>query len=224
MAEEKVPSQRSTMLRRNSSQELRIEIKENNFNDIFLINGASFITEGITRSELIIKPKSYYMIINNGKNPLNIIYNLDIFKHKIIYEPFKYESGKKINLEPDVFKERYDIPEGYIDVLPKWYSFKFTYSDYNLIFVQPEYGLSIQIHKYRNEFWEILEGEPIIINGNKVHYFVGNGTKLQNPINTYHSIINPNKGENSFVVIKERWSGKFDENDIERVFNPNHYK
>ncbi len=223
MVRENVLAQKSTMLRRNDSQELRIEINKNSFNDLFLINGSSFITEGISNADLIIKPNSYYMIINNGKYPLNILYNQDVFQHKIIYDPYKYESSKRLNLKIEIFKERFKIPEEYIDILPKWYSFKFTYPDYNLIFVQPEFGLSIQIHKYRNEFWKIIEGEPIIINGNKVYYFVGNGTRFQNPINTYHSIINPNIEENNFVVIKERWSGKFDENDIERVFNPNNY-
>ncbi|MHA2269268.1 MAG: hypothetical protein ACXAB8_15830, partial [Promethearchaeota archaeon] len=97
------------------------------------------------------------------------------------------------------------------------------YPDYNLIFVRPEFGLSIQVHKYRNEFWEILEGKPIIINGNNVHYFVKNDTKFKNKINTFHSVINPNKEQDSFVIIKERWDGKFDENDINRIFNPNQY-
>ncbi|MFX0136982.1 MAG: hypothetical protein ACFFDN_25310, partial [Candidatus Hodarchaeota archaeon] len=137
---------------------------------------------------------------------------------------YKYRYLKKINYKPELFREIYNVPKGYIDTLPKWYSFKFIYPDYNLIFIRPEFGLSIQIHKYRNEYWEILDGKPIIINGNTVHYFVESGKKFQNLINTYHSIINPNKKENKFVVIKEKWNGIFDEKDIERVFNPNQYK
>lgn len=89
--------------------------------------------------------------------------------------------------------------------------------------MRPGFGLSIQKHEYRSEFWEIIEGRPIIINGNKVHYFVENGTKFENPNNTYHSVINPNAFVKEFVILKEKWSGKFDEKDIERVFNPNHY-
>ena len=147
----------------------------------------------------------------------------NVLNHQIIYNPYAYENSEKINFKPEQFIEKYNIPEDYIDTLPKWYSFKFTYPEYNLIFVRPEFGLSIQIHKDRNEFWEILDGKPIIINGNKVHYYVENGTKFQNQINTYHSVINPNKEVNKFVMIKERWSGKFDENDIKRIFNPNKY-
>lgn len=224
MEKENIPAHRSTLMRKTNSRELRIDINKNKYEDIFLINGTSFITEEISDSDLIIKPNSYYMIINNGKDVLNIHYSQDISYYKIIYDPYKYESSKKSNLKPELFKKRYNIPKGYIDTLPKWYSFKFTYPDYNLIFIRPEFGLSIQIHKYRNEFWEILEGNPIIINGNKVYYFVESETTFQSPINTYHSIINPNKEENKFVLIKERWNGKFDENDIERVYNPNHYE
>lgn len=224
MHQEDIPTKRSTLLRRNNSQELKIEINQKNLEDIFLINGSHFITEGILNSDLIINPKTNYMIINNGKTLLNIQYNRDISNHKIIYDPYQYESLQRIYFKPEMFKEMYNIPEGYIDTLPKWYSFKFTYPDYNLIFIRPEFGLSIQIHKFRNESWEILEGKPIIISGDKVYYYVETRLKFQNPINTYHSIINPNKEKNKFVVIKERWNGKFDENDIDRVFNPNHYK
>ena len=222
--EEIVPAQRSTILRRNLSQELRIGIKNNNLRDIYLINGSNFITKGILKSDLRIKPHSYYMVINKGNKSLHVHYNQEITKHQVIYDPYKYESSKKINFEKKFFEIRYEIPQGYIDTLPKWYSFKFTYPNYNLIFVRPEFGLSIQIHYYRNEYWEILEGHPIIINGDKVYYFVENGAKFQNSINTFHSIINPNREKNKFIVLKERWSGKFKEEDIIRVFNPNHYQ
>ena len=224
MHQENIPTQRSTLLRKTDNKELKIEINQKQLHDIFLINGSEFKTEGISNSDLVIKPNSYYMIINKGKILLNIQYNRDISNYKVIYDPYKYETSQRKLFEPDWFIERYNIPEGYIDTLPKWYSFKFTFSDFNLIFIRPEFGLSIQTHKYRNESWEILEGKPIIISGNKVHYFVETGLIYQNPINTYHSIINPNKEKNKYVMIKERWKGDFDEYDIDRVFNPNHYE
>ncbi len=224
MIKEKISAQKSTSLMKNNSQELIIEINEKNFEEIFLINGSSFITERLSRADLVIRPNTYYMIINVGKDPVEIHYNRDISNHKIIYNPFKYESLQKINLKQEIFHKRYDLPEGYIDTLPKWYSFKFTYPDYNLIFIRPEFGLSIQKHKYRNEIWEVLEGKPIIITGNKVDYFVEKGISIQNPINSYHTIINPSKEKSTFVLLKERWTGTFDENDITRVFNPNQYE
>ena len=218
---EKIHTQRSTSLRKNNSQELIINIGESNFKELFLINGSSFITEGISIDDLVIHPNSYYMIINVGRKPVEIQYNLDISNHKIIYDPFKHESSQKINLKQDLFQKTYDLPDGFVDTLPKWYSFKFTYPEYNIIFVKPQLGISIQFHQNRAEYWEILEGNPIIINGGNVYYFVEKGTKFTNSINTYHSIINPNKEK--FVAIKEYWSGKFKETDITRVFNPNHY-
>ena len=84
-------------------------------------------------------------------------------------------------------------------------------------------GLSLQIHKKRSESWEILKGRPIIINGNQVYYYVEDGDIFENPKFSYHSIINPNRDQDKFVIIKERWSGSFDEDDIIRVFNPNGY-
>ncbi len=221
MKKKKIFPERSTSLRKNGSQELRISFKKNNIKKVYIINGSSFITENNLSSILIIKPENHYMIINKEENPIEITYSRDISNHQVIYDPYKYEDSEKINFKAEFFKRKYKIPKGYIITLPKWYSFKFTYPDHNLIFVRPEYGLSIQIHKYRNELWEILDGNPIILNGNTVYYYVKSGTKFKIPINTFHTVINPNKKK--FVILKEQWSGNFNEEDISRVFNPNNY-
>jgi mannose-6-phosphate isomerase-like protein (cupin superfamily) len=81
----------------------------------------------------------------------------------------------------------------------------------------------MQFHQFREEHWKILKGNPIIINLNNVYYFVEEGTEFSSPKMTLHSILNPNKNPEEFVIIEERWSGKFDEEDITRVFNPNNY-
>lgn len=216
--------EKGTLLRRNDSNELKISILRGNIKKLFLINGASFITKNITESDLIIKPYDHYFVINKEIKEIEIIYSHDISNHDVIYNPYKFINSEKFNYNPEYFKQRYDIPDGYIETLPKWYSFKFSYLDYNLIFIKPEMGLSIQKHQFRNEFWEILEGSPIIINNNKVYYYVEKGKKFEIPINTYHSVINPNKDRDEYIVLKERWNGKFDEEDIKRVFNPNQYK
>ncbi|MFX1558862.1 MAG: hypothetical protein ACFFC9_16555 [Promethearchaeota archaeon] len=213
-----------TLLRKNDSNELKITLLRENIKNLFLINGISFITKNPTESDFIIKPDDYYMVINKGSEDIEINYSHDISNHDVIYNPYKYSNSQKINFKPEDFTKLYDIPDGYIDTLPKWYSFKFSYPDYNLIFVKPEMGLSIQKHQFRNEVWEILEGSPIIINNNKVYYYVKKGKKFNIPINTYHSVINSNKDQDKFVILRERWNGYFDEEDIKRVYNPNEYK
>ena len=60
-------------------------------------------------------------------------------------------------------REEHPIPDGYIDTLPKWYSIKYTYPDFNYIFVCPGLGISIQVDSMREEYWEVLEGHPIIL-------------------------------------------------------------
>jgi mannose-6-phosphate isomerase-like protein (cupin superfamily) len=212
------------MLRENQNQNLKISLDKSNLQDFFLINGSNFFTDRISNSDLMVNSNDFYMIINTGKQSLKVNYNQDISDHTIIYNPYKYEHSEKINFKEEFFKQNYAIPKGYIDTLPKWYSFKFTYPDYNLIFIRPEMGLSIQKHRYRNETWEILAGNPIILNGNKIYYFVEKGRIFKNLKETYHSIINPNTDSNNFVILKEKWSGHFDEDDIERVFNPNKYE
>lgn len=213
---------RSTSLRKNDSTELKITLSQDALEKTFVINGSSFITEDLSNSDLIVKPDNYYMIINKGNSGIKITYNEDVSSHEVVYDPYKYEGSKRLNFTIDDMKNIYTVPEGYIDTLPKWYSFKFTYPDYNIIFVRPELGISIQTHDLRNEYWEILEGNPIIINGNNVHYFVKSGSKFEIPKNTYHSVINTN--QDKFVILKERWDGEFDEEDITRIHNPNNYK
>ena len=223
MINELLPAKRGTKLRKNGSEVLKITIDQNELMNILLINGNSFKVENISQLDLIIKPNNYYMIINNGNNTIELSFNENISDHEIIYDPYKYTTTEKINYKPDDFKQIYSVPEGYIDTLPKWYSFKFTYDEFNLIFVKPEMGISFQIHKKRSESWEILKGKPIVVSGNQVHYYVRGGGMFENSVNSYHSVINPNKDKDKFVIIKERWSGTFDEDDIIRVFNPNKY-
>jgi len=223
MINELLTAKRGTKLRKNGSEVLKITIDQNEIMNILLINGNNFKTEDISQSDLTIKPYQYYMIINNGKNTIELSFNENISDHEIIYDPYKYTTTEKINYKPYDVKQIYNVPDGYIDILPKWYSFKFTYDEFNLIFVKPEMGLSFQIHKKRSESWEILKGKPIIISGNQVHYYVEDYSKFENSVNSYHSVINPNRDKDKFVIIKEKWSGSFDEEDIIRVFNPNKY-
>ena len=223
MINEILTAKRGTKLRKNGSEVLKITIDQNEMMNILLINDNSFKAENISQLDLIIKPNNYYMIINNGNNTIELSYNENISDHEIIYDPYKYTTTEKINYKLDDFKQIYSVPEGYIDTLPKWYSFKFTYDEFNLIFVKPEMGISFQIHKKRSESWEILKGKPIIVSGNQVHYYVESRGMFENSANSYHTVINPNKDKDEFVLIKEKWSGSFDEDDIIRVFNPNKY-
>ncbi|MBD3253745.1 MAG: hypothetical protein GF383_01565 [Candidatus Lokiarchaeota archaeon] len=216
-------AQRGTKLRRNTSSELIIKTEQKNLDFLLLIKGNRFLTENLTLSDLLISPNAYYMVINNGDHEITLSFNQEISKHQIIYNPYKYEQSEKKKLEKRYFEKNYDVPHDYVDTLPKWYSFKFTYPSYNLIFVRPECGISIQTHKHRSESWEIQQGKPIVISDNEVHYFVEDGAHFTIPSGSYHSIINPNKEKERYVLLKERWSGDFQEGDISRAFNPNHY-
>ena len=224
MFEEYIKSGRGTNLRQNSKKNLTISPDLNNLNNIYLINGTKFLTENLNMTDFIIKPDDYYMIINKKDETTKIRYNHDISNHIVIYDPYKYEFSEKTPINSHQFIVKHNVPKGYIDVLSKWYSIKFSYPNHNLIYIKPEMGISIQIHKDRSETWEILEGRPIIINGNQIYYYVEKGKRFENSIMTYHSIINPNKDPDKYVIIKEEWSGKFDENDINRVYNPNNYQ
>ncbi len=222
MKKEIIEPEKGTLLRKNGSKILIITIPEELLDKIFIINHTDFLIGNISLNKLEIAPNNYYMIINKSISLLEIEYNLDISNHEIIYDPYIYENDEKMNIDPQEFIKTHKVPSGYTDILSKWYSIKFTYLDYSLLYIKPNLGISIQTHKKRNEKWEILGGKPIILIGNKVHYFVESGSIFKHNLGTFHTIINPNK-YNTFAKLKENWSGKFEEEDIERVFNPNAY-
>ena len=219
---EKIGPGRGTSLRKNSSESLTINFRSGALDNIAMING-SFLSQNITKSDLYIPPSECYMIINNSsESDLEIFYDQDISRHEIIYDPYKFENFEKTTLNAEYFFEQFNIPKGYINILPKWYSFKFSYPNYNLIFIKPGLGISFQVHENRNEIWEVLDGKPIIVAGNKVYYEVEKGIKFEIPINMIHSVINPSIKD--LVLLKETWTGKFDEEDITRIFNPNNFR
>ncbi len=223
MKEEIIGQGRGTILRKNNQKELKIILDSNHLDNIFLINGNNFYSKKLTKVNLIVKPNECYMLINKYDEEIEVNYSIDVSNHRTIYDPYKFELSEKAKIDPILFKKKYNVPNGFLDVLNKWYSIKFTYSDYNLIFIKPGIGISIQTHKFRSEIWRILKGKPIIINANKVYYFVKAETKFINDKLMYHSILNPNTDPEQFVIVEERWSGNFNESDIVRVYNPNNY-
>lgn len=224
MKEEIIQSGRGTILRKNGQKELRIIIDSNHLDNVFLINGKHFYTQNLKKVNLIVKPNDCYMLINKHDEEIEVNYSNDVSNHRTIYNPYKFELSEKAKIDPGRFIKKHNVPNGFLDVLNKWYSIKFTYSDYNLIYVKPGIGISIQTHKLRSETWRIIKGKPIIIIANKVYYFVPAGTKFLNAEMIYHSILNPNNDPEQYVIVEERWSGEFNEEDIVRVFNPNNYR
>ncbi|MHA1458734.1 MAG: hypothetical protein ACTSQR_03625 [Promethearchaeota archaeon] len=223
MKEEIIHPGRGTILRKNDPKELMINLISNHLDNIFLINGTNFYSQNLIRANLIIKSNDCYMVINKSDEEIEVNYSNDISNHRTIYDPYKFELSEKAKIDPIQFKKKHNVPDGFLDVLNKWYSIKFAYSDYNLIYIKPGIGISIQTHKFRSETWRILKGKPIIINANRVFYYVKAETKFLNDKLMYHSILNPNSNPEQFVIVEERWSGNFNEEDIVRVYNPNNY-
>ena len=119
MIKETIYSKRSSLLRKNDSRVLSMEIGFNKFQDVFILNGKSFLIEENSNQVLTIRPENYYLVINNGDSPIEIQYSQDVSQHKIIYDPYKYEHSKKINLKSELFVEKFNVPKSYTDTLPK---------------------------------------------------------------------------------------------------------
>lgn len=216
---------RGTELRKNLNNSLQISVKSESPQKIrVLIDDTFFEYDALKKSgkNIEIKPGMRYWIINlSDANAEVSIEAPSKLEFETIYDPYLLEFAKKEDFDAAVMQKKFGVPDGFVDTLPKWYSIKFTYPDYNFIFVRPGIGISLQSHKMRNEHWEIASGNPHIIVGNKIHYSVKAGTKFNIPIGTEHTIINPNKEE--WVSLREKYTGTFDEKDIERIYNPNNY-
>ncbi|MEJ2250650.1 MAG: hypothetical protein P8Y97_13485 [Candidatus Lokiarchaeota archaeon] len=96
MKSETLKPNRGTKLRKNNSKELQIKIPIQDLNNILLINENDFLVRNISSEDLTILPNNHYMIINKGIRDLQIIYSQDISEHKIIYDPYKFETTRKI--------------------------------------------------------------------------------------------------------------------------------
>ncbi len=165
-----------------------------------------------------------FMVINLGNWPVKFQLSAPMSPEDILWDPYVFEHAPPPEINPDVFKQDdapIPVPEGYVDTLAKWYSVKYSYPTHNLIFVRPQMGLSFQMHAQRGEHWEVVTGSPIIVAGSHVAFNVKVGNQFDLPLGSIHSIINPSMDK--WAAIKETWSGYFDEQDITRIFNPNHY-
>lgn len=223
---------RGTPLWRNGSEEIRITLSPQSpekfdYSEILLIIDTLLSPAhhlGLTSREglnLVVGPDQPFMVMNCSKRDLTVSLSQDPTGFPIVYDPYKFEHESHADFNPDEFKKVHPVPDGYVDTLPKWYSVKYTYPTFNYIFVRPGLGISLQSHKLREEHWEILEGKPLIISDSKVNYDVLPGTHFSMPLGSMHAVINPSLTD--WVLLKESYLGEFDEKDIVRIFNPNHY-
>ncbi|GAB4316731.1 MAG: hypothetical protein Kow0069_19120 [Promethearchaeota archaeon] len=179
---------------------------------------------GMPPTGLDLESGTKLMLLNLGeRSPLRLELSRDWGRDVTVFDPYKHEGRARTLVDPKKFqREHVDwVPPGHVDVLAKWYSVKFTYPDHNRIFVLPGWGISLQKHALRDEYWTIRSGRPIVVVGERVHYDVAAGTEFCIPAGTLHSVANPH--EEGVVFLEERYGGTFDEEDITRVFNPNQY-
>ena len=97
-----------------------------------------------------------------------------------------------------------------------WGSFerftKDTPSTVKMITVNYEQSLSLQYHEHRQEFWRILQGDPIVTIGDrKIHASPGNEFFIDKHVK--HRVA----ATTNTVVFLEISFGRFDENDIVRL-------
>jgi mannose-6-phosphate isomerase-like protein (cupin superfamily) len=217
---------RGTKLYRNSKNPLIINVSAKDVVDIIeilLIKGELIEIQKLDSENRTIKilPNQEYLLVNLSSVPIFFEYDQNPDTHEQLFDPYRYETNPFDVIDPETFKKTHSIPEGYSDILAKWYSIKFTYPDKNLIHIRPHLGISIQSHTKRTEDWKIIQGHPIIIANSKVHYTVNPGDEFQTDSGKIHAIFN---NTDDWVVIEESYTGTFEEEDIVRVFNPNHYQ
>lgn len=99
-----------------------------------------------------------------------------------------------------------------------WGTFEILYEDKNCkikkITVLPEQKLSYQLHKKRQEFWTIVEGEGLAI-VEDLSVDLPRGVSICIPKETKHRAINNSKKEN-LIFIEIQTGSYFGEDDIVR--------
>ena len=170
---------------------------------------------------VMVPPNVPYMVINTSGTDFRTETDLESKNQPILYNPYRFENEVHQTVDSTELFRNYTIPDGYTDILSKWYSIKFSYSDFNYIFLRPGLGISLQTHQLREEHWQILAGNPIVISGSQVHYDCPPESEFQITLGNKHTVINPSTTD--WVLLKETYTGTFDEQDIVRLFNPNRY-
>lgn len=170
---------------------------------------------------LLIPPNAAFMVMNLTNDVIEVETKGEESDFKLLYDPYLLEGKPHDKIDPEQIVAQFSVPSGYHDILAKWYSVKFSYPTYNLIFLRPGLGISLQTHQLREEHWKIRGGRPIIIAGPKVYVDVAPGQEFKIPIGSKHTIINPSL--EGWVILEETYKGTFDEEDITRLFNPNNY-
>ncbi len=155
-------------------------------------------TDSIEKAASFFINKDYHALPVSDENGLvGIITTSDIIK----YQSEKLRSSK--------------VPEKYTEKRP-WGEFEQFCQNVpcsvKIIHVKPNEELSLQYHEFRNEFWEIIEGEGVVVIGEDQR-FVYKGDEFIIPIRTKHQI----KTTYSPLVVLEIAFGHFDEKDIVRL-------
>lgn len=101
---------------------------------------------------------------------------------------------------------------GVVTEIRPWGKFHEYRVGLKILEVSPEQELSLQYHHERAEFWEVLEGNPIITVGDK-KIEAKRGDRFYVPGETLHRINGGATGTRIFEIA----TGHFDESDIVRV-------
>lgn len=86
-----------------------------------------------------------------------------------------------------------------------------------VITINPKQALSLQYHKLRDEFWKVLQGEPIFVIGEQTIVAKPN-EEFFVPKETNHRIA----AQEETVKVLELAFGQYDENDIVRLEDKYH--
>ncbi|MHA1519973.1 MAG: hypothetical protein ACTSRK_07290 [Promethearchaeota archaeon] len=228
-----LPAGRSTMLYRNLAEPRRVYVIPTDpsgwdeIRSIYVIIQSSIAPVnhmGIRSRDgfmVMVPPNVNYMVINTSESDFRTETDLEWDNQPILYNPYLFEDEEHQTVDSAEILRTFTIPEGYSDILAKWYSIKFSFEDYNYIFLRPGLGISLQIHQLREEHWQILAGNPIVISGSRVHYECLPESEFHILLGDKHTVINPSTKD--WVLLKETYTGTFDEQDIVRLFNPNQY-
>jgi len=100
-------------------------------------------------------------------------------------------------------------PWGYYKILEEDKNYKVK-----KLVVNPGKRISLQTHKYRNEFWAIVDGNPMIVCGDVCKkYYPGESVFI--PKETRHRL--ENRTDSQITVIEVQNGSYLGENDIQRI-------
>lgn len=141
-----------------------------------------------------------FMIMNGTAVTVGIEYSENPALFEKIYDPEGIPVGERTEIDAIDFLNVHRAPYTYLMHRTTWYSVELIYDTFRYLYIRPGTQIGLIANLKTPKLWEILEGRPIVIVGNKVDCNTRLRQKFAISVGQVHGIIVP--ADSEWVLVK----------------------